>query len=65
MTQSAYAAQQAGEMTFTEHLEELRNRLFKSLAALLLGLAASYCFIDSIVAFVTAPAGKLYYMRPA
>ena len=65
MTQSACAAQQAGEMTFTEHLEELRNRLFKSLAALLLGLAASYCFIDSIVAFVTAPAGKLYYMRPA
>ena len=65
MTQSACAAQQAGEMTFTEHLEELRNRLFKSLVALLLGLAASYCFIDSIVAFVTAPAGKLYYMRPA
>lgn len=65
MTQSACAAQQAGEMTFTEHLEELRNRLFKSLAALLLGLVASYCLIDSIVAFVTAPAGKLYYMRPA
>lgn len=63
--QSACAAQQAGEMTFTEHLEELRNRLFKSLVALLLGLAVSYCFIDSIVAFVTAPAGKLYYMRPA
>lgn len=41
MMQSACAAQQAGEMTFTEHLEELRNRLFKSLAALLLGLAVS------------------------
>ena len=65
MMHSACAAQQAGEMTFTEHLEELRIRLFKSLAALLLGLAVSYCFIDSIVAFVTAPAGKLYYMRPA
>lgn len=55
----------AGEMSFTEHLEELRHRLMKMLLAVVVGLFISYCFIDTIVSFVTAPAGKLYYLRPA
>ncbi len=55
----------AKEMSFTEHLEELRHRIFKILLAIAVGLMVSYGFIDAIVGFVTDPAGKLYYMRPA
>lgn len=57
--------EEAAEMSFTEHLEELRRRLLKMLAAAGLGLAASYACIDSIVPALLTTAGKLYYMRPA
>jgi sec-independent protein translocase protein TatC len=42
-------------MTFTEHLEELRWRLLKSLAAV--ALAFVFCFLESgkIIAFMKAP----------
>lgn len=55
----------AASMTFTEHLEELRARIFKILLAVCLGMAVSYLYIDEIVAIITSPAGKLYYLRPA
>lgn len=55
----------SADMTFTEHLEELRSRIFKILLAICLGMVASYIFIDEIVRIITAPAGKLYYLRPA
>jgi sec-independent protein translocase protein TatC len=42
-------------MTFTEHLEELRWCLLKSLAALVVAAALCYFFSDVIFAFVTAP----------
>lgn len=52
-------------MTLTEHLGELRSRLLKSLAALTMCTVISWAFIDGIMAFLTAPAENLYYMRPA
>ncbi len=55
----------AASMTFTEHLEELRARIFKILLAVCLGMAASYLYIDEIITIITSPAGKLYYLRPA
>lgn len=58
-------ASSAEAMSFTEHLEELRIRIFKMLLATIIGFVLSYVFIEAIVGFVTAPAGKLYYMRPA
>lgn len=42
-------------MTFTEHLEELRWCLVKSLAAVVLAFAVSYFFSDRIFAFMVAP----------
>lgn len=54
-----------GEMTIIGHLIELRSRLIKALIALTCGIAVSYYFIDPIILFLTAPAGKLYFMRPA
>lgn len=58
-------AERLGNMTLISHLSELRERIIKSLIAVCIGGLISYFFIDQIVAFVTAPAGKLYYMRPA
>ncbi len=42
-------------MTFTEHLEEFRWCLLKSLAAVVVAFAISYFFADRIFAFVAAP----------
>jgi sec-independent protein translocase protein TatC len=42
-------------LTLTEHLEELRWCLIKSLAAVLLGFVASYFFADQIFAFMVIP----------
>lgn len=53
------------EMTLIDHLGELRRRLIRAILAAVVGVAVSGCFIDFIVAFITAPAGQLYYLRPA
>lgn len=53
------------EMTLVGHLGELRRRLVVSLVALVAGTLIAYYFIDPLMAFVTAPAGKLYFMSPA
>lgn len=53
------------DMSLSEHLQELRTCLLKSLAALLFGSLISLCFIQDIVSLLTAAAGNLYYMRPA
>jgi sec-independent protein translocase protein TatC len=47
----------AGEvyLTFTEHLEELRWCLIKSLGAVFLGFLASYYFADQIFSFMVLP----------
>jgi Sec-independent protein secretion pathway component TatC len=42
-------------MTFTEHLEELRWCLLKSLAAIVVAAGLCYFFSDVIFAFVVAP----------
>jgi sec-independent protein translocase protein TatC len=42
-------------MTFTEHLEELRWCLLKSLAAIILASGLCYFFSDAIFGFVVAP----------
>lgn len=42
-------------MTFTEHLEEFRWCLLKSLGAVVVAFALSYFFADQIFAFVAAP----------
>ncbi len=65
MSSSNWNVVDSNEMTFTGHLEELRNRIFKMLIALIAGLFISYFFIDNIVSYVTEPAGSLYYLRPA
>ena len=43
------------QMTFGEHLDELRARLFKSIIASLVGLAIMLFFQEPLMRFVTAP----------
>jgi sec-independent protein translocase protein TatC len=47
-------------MTFLEHLEELRGRLIRSLAALVVGFAVSWSFHERIFHFLTEPLRKAY-----
>lgn len=42
-------------MTFGEHLEELRGRLFKSILALLIAIVACMFFYQPLVTFITRP----------
>ena len=53
------------EMTLVGHLGELRRRIVISVLALVGGAAVAYYYIDELMKFVTAPAGKLYFMSPA
>lgn len=59
-------------MSFLEHLDELRVRLVKMLAALFAGFLVAFAFIDRIFAFIMRPlqevlpeGGKLIYTEPA
>lgn len=55
----------ADTMTAAEHLNELRSRLIICCLALAAGTAVSFIFIKEIIAFLTAPVGHLYFIRPA
>ncbi len=48
------------EMTMAEHFNELRRRIFISLAAILVAAAAAFFFSDRILAILTLPAGEMH-----
>lgn len=62
MTASGEAA---GDMPLTGHLAELRKRILYSLAAVLAGTVICLFFIQNLISLLTAPAGHLYFARPA
>ena len=49
----------------TVHLAELRRRILFSLAAWIIGSIAAYTYVEEIIAVISAPAGKLYFLNPA
>ena len=53
------------EMTLVGHLGELRRRIVISVLAIVVGTIIAYVYVDELMRFVTAPAGKLYFMSPA
>ncbi len=57
---------QPNEMTFLEHLEELRVRILWILGAAAVGTAGAFYFSPRLVALLLAPgAGKFQYIKPA
>ena len=55
---------EAADMPLSGHLTELRKRLIYSFLAIAFGTAVSFFFIRELMAFLTAPAGQLYFARP-
>lgn len=54
-----------GSMSIIAHLEELRWRLIRGVLAVLVCSGVCYYFIEEIMAFISAPVGKLYYLQPS
>jgi sec-independent protein translocase protein TatC len=52
----AVGAAMATEMSFLEHLEELRSRILKSLVALAAGMALCWAFVEPLIRFLGVPA---------
>lgn len=52
------------EMTFLDHLEELRRRLIRVVIALVLGAIGGYLVSDPMLRVITVPVGKLYFFSP-
>lgn len=48
-----------GAMTLTEHLRELRGRLFKSALAIVVGMVVGWVYYDPIYAFLAEPITKV------
>lgn len=54
-----------GEMTFVEHLEELRWRIVKSLVALVLGFIACFAVNRQLMTWLSMPAGDVSFIFTA
>ncbi len=52
------------EMSFIEHLEELRKRLLKMFAAVIFFAIGAYYYSDKIIDFFTRPLPQVYFMAP-
>jgi len=53
------------QMSLVDHLQEFRKRLLIAIVAVAVGSTISYFYASELVQYITAPAGKLYYMSPA
>ena len=51
-------------MSLVDHLQEFRKRLIICIIAVVIGSGVCYFYAAELVHFITAPAGKLYYMSP-
>jgi sec-independent protein translocase protein TatC len=52
------------KLTLTEHLEELRNRVIKSLISVIIATCILYSFVDIILAHLVRPVGRLVFIAP-
>ncbi|MBN1794364.1 MAG: twin-arginine translocase subunit TatC [Candidatus Omnitrophica bacterium] len=51
-------------LSFTEHLEELRVRLIRSIVAVIIASCITYAFIEAILAVLIRPIGELIFIAP-
>ncbi len=52
-------------LTFIQHLEELRARIIKILAAVVTAAVFSYAFSQRLLSFLVKPVGQLVFIAPA
>ncbi len=52
-------------MPLTDHLEELRQRVFRSLAAIVIAALASLLFVKPLVKTLEAPANSIHFLQVA
>ncbi len=52
------------DLSFFAHYEELRNRLIKSIVAVLVAACLFYLIVDKVFAFVIKPVGRLVFTAP-
>jgi sec-independent protein translocase protein TatC len=53
------------EMSFLDHLDELRKRLIRSAVACIVGATIAWYFVDRVIDALAAFVGKVYFMAPA
>lgn len=60
------ANSQPAELTFMDHVHELRSRLFWIALVFVIGTAVAYPFFDYLIDFLTMPLGdeELFYLTP-
>ena len=52
------------DMPFLDHLEELRHRLIKAIASILVFSIAAFFFSEQIMTLLSKPVDKIYFMAP-
>lgn len=53
------------EHPLRDHLQEFRKRLIICLVVVAIAALACYNYVDDIIALLSGPAGKLYFMNPS
>ena len=53
------------EQPLRDHLQEFRKRLIICLVVVAIAALACYNYVDYIIALLSGPAGKLYFMNPS
>ena len=53
------------EQPLRDHLQEFRKRLIICLVVVAIAALACYNYVDDIIALLSGPAGKLYFMHPS
>lgn len=59
---TSLASRPPDEMTFIEHLEELRWRIIKALLALVVGFVVSFVFNRQLLTWLSVPAGHVRFI---
>jgi sec-independent protein translocase protein TatC len=59
-----YLLELLDKISLVEHLQTLRVGIIKVILVIGIGFTVSYFFAEQIINFITAPAGKLYYLNP-
>jgi sec-independent protein translocase protein TatC len=52
------------EMTFLDHLEELRRHILRGVSAIIVGAVLGYIFGTRIISLLSKPVGELYFFSP-